>query len=78
MYIDYYIMKTLIDLPDDLLNKVMKITKSKTKVEAIKKALTEVVDQDKRMKLMSYRGKIDLDLDLDILRDRKDLLNDFS
>jgi Arc/MetJ family transcription regulator len=67
-------MKTLIDLPDDLLNKVMKITKSKTKVEAIKKALTEVVDQDKRMKLMSYRGKIDLDLDLDILRDRKDLL----
>ncbi len=71
-------MKTLIDLPDDLLNKVMKITKSKTKVEAIKKALTEVVDQDKRMKLMSYRGKIDLDLDLDILRDRKDLLNDFS
>lgn len=68
----------MIDLPDDLLNKVMKITKSKTKVEAIKKALTEVVDQDKRMKLMSYRGKIDLDLDLDILRDRKDLLNDFS
>lgn len=68
----------MIDLPDDLLNKVMKITKSKTKVEAIKKALTEVVDQDKRMKLMSYRGKIDLDLDLDILRDRKDLLNDFG
>ena len=67
-------MKTLIDLPYDLLNKVMKITKSKTKVEAIKKALTEVVDQDKRMKLMSYRGKIDMDLDLDILRDRKDLL----
>ena len=67
-------MKTLIDLPDDLLNNVMKITKSKTKVEAIKKALTEVVDQDKRMKLMSYRGKIDMDLDLDILRDRKDLL----
>jgi len=67
-------MKTLIDLPDDLLNKAMKITKSKTKVEAIKKALTEVVDQDKRMKLMSYRGKIDLDLDLDILRDRKNLL----
>lgn len=64
----------MIDLFDDLLNKVMKITKSKTKVEAIKKALTEVVDQDKRMKLMSYRGKIDLDLDLDILRDRKDLL----
>lgn len=64
----------MIDLPDDLLNKVMKITKYKTKVEAIKKALTEVVDQDKRMKLMSYRGKIDLDLDLDILRDRKDLL----
>lgn len=64
----------MIDLPDDLLNKVMKITKSKTKVEAIKKALTEVVDQDKRMKLMSYRGNIDLDLDLDILRDRKDLL----
>lgn len=74
MDIYYYIIKTLIDLFDDLLNKVMKITKSKTKVEAIKKALTEVVDQDKRMKLMSYRGKIDMDLDLDILRDRKDLL----
>lgn len=74
MYIDYYIMKTLIDLPDDLLLKVMKITKSKTKVEAIKKALAEIVDQDKRVKLMNYRGKIDLNIDLDVLRDRKNLL----
>lgn len=65
-------MKTLIDLPDDLLLKVMKITQSKTKVDAIKKALQEVVDQDKRLKLLNYRGKIDLDIDLDALRNRKD------
>lgn len=67
-------MKTLVDLPDDLLAKVMKITKSKTKVEAIKKALQEVIEQDKRLKLLNYRGKIDLNIDLDVLRDRKDLL----
>lgn len=64
-------MKTTIDLPEELLKKAMRITNSKTKVEAIKKALQEIINLEERKKLINVRGKIDLDIDLDVLRDRK-------
>lgn len=67
-------MRTTIDLPENLLDEAMKATNSKTKIEAIKKALLEVIEIDKRKKILNFRGKIDLEIDLDILRDRKELL----
>ncbi|MFT5884568.1 MAG: Arc/MetJ family transcription regulator [Arcticibacterium sp.] len=66
-------MRTTIDLPENLLTLAMKATNSKTKVEAIKKALEEVIKLEQRKKMLNYRGKIDLNADLDILRDRKEL-----
>ncbi len=69
--IKYDAMRTTLDIPTDLLEKVMKITKAKTKSEAIRTALRMVINQEKRMKLLTLRGKVDLDIDLDSLRDRK-------
>ena len=64
-------MRTTLDLPNDLIREVMRLTNSKTKSEAIKKALQRVIDHEKRMKIIKYRGKLDLEIDLDVLRDRK-------
>ena len=67
-------MRTTIDLPEQLLIKAMKATNSKTKVDAIKKALEEIIKLEERKKMLNFRGKINLDIDLDILRDRKELI----
>ena len=63
-------MKTTIDLPEELIAEAMRATGSKSKIEAIKKALHEVILREKRLKLLNFKGKIDLDIDLDSLRDR--------
>ncbi len=67
-------MKTTIDLPDELIEKAMKATASKTKIEAIKKALLNAIELEERRKLINFRGKVNIDIDLDVLRDRKALL----
>lgn len=63
-------MKTTIDLPDELIQEAMIATSSKTKIDAIKKALQAIIEQERRQKLINYKGKIDLDIDLDTLRKR--------
>lgn len=63
-------MKTTIDLPDDLIQEAMIATNSNTKIEAIKKALFSIIQLEKKKKLLSFRGKIDLSVDLDSLRGR--------
>lgn len=67
-------MKLSINLPDELITEVMKISGFKTKTEAIRKAIQQMVDLDKRKKLIGFRGKVDLNIDLDVLRDRRKLL----
>ncbi len=67
-------MKTTIDLPEELINEAMKITNSKSKIEAIKTALLEMIAKEKRLKLLNFKGKVDLDIDLDVLRGRKNYL----
>lgn len=74
IYKNKYKMKTTIDLPDELIEKAMKATSSKTKIEAIKKALINIIELEERKKLINFRGKVNLDIDLDILRDRKTLV----
>lgn len=64
-------MRTTLDIPEELIDEAMKISGAKTKSELIKQALTEQINRHKRMKLLSFKGKIDLDIDLDITRDRK-------
>lgn len=63
-------MRTTLDLPENLLDEAMKVTQTKTKTAVIVKALEELVRKSKISDIKKYRGKIDLDVDLDELRDR--------
>jgi len=63
-------MRTTLDLPNDLLDQAMQITASKTKTEAITKALENIIKQEKLSRLISFRGKVNLDIDLKALRKR--------
>lgn len=63
-------MRTTIDIPEDLMQEAMKVTQSSTKTELIKKALRNIIQQNKIKSLKNYKGKIDLDIDMDVIRDR--------
>ena len=63
-------MRTTLDLPQKLLSDAMKITHASTKTGVIVFALKELIRKSKIIDLKKYRGKFDLDIDLDELRDR--------
>lgn len=63
-------MRTTLDLPEDLLDEAMKITRTDTKTGVIVLALKELVRKAKISDLKKYKGKIDLDIDLDEIRNR--------
>jgi len=63
-------MRTTLDLPENLLIEAMKVTHVKTKTGVIVRALEELVKKSKISDLKNYQGKIDIDLNLDELRDR--------
>ena len=63
-------MRTTLDLPEDLLKEAMKVTHTDTKTAVIVKALEELVRKSTISDLKKYRGKIDLDIDLNEIRDR--------
>ncbi len=64
-------MRTSVDIPKELIEEVMKLTGASTQNQAIKTALQSLVDREKRKRLLTFKGKIDLNVDLDKLRDRK-------
>lgn len=63
-------MRITIDLPEELLNEAMKLTHARTKTGVIVLALEELVRKSKIAGLKQFKGKIDLDIDLDTLRNR--------
>ena len=63
-------MRTTIDIPEDLINEAMRVTQSPTKTELIKNALYNIIQQNKIKSLKNYKGKIDLNIDLNVVRDR--------
>ena len=64
-------MRTTLDLPESLLHEAMEITHVNTKTKVIIFALQELIRKSKTADLKKYKGKIDLNLDLDVIRDRK-------
>lgn len=64
-------MRTTLDLPEKLLSDAMKITHTRTKTRVIVLALEELIRKSKITDLKKYRGKFDLEIDLDELRDRR-------
>lgn len=64
-------MRTTLDLPEDLLREAMKRTHIKTKTQVIITALEELVRKSKISELKRFKGKVDLDIDMDTLRGRR-------
>lgn len=51
-------MKTTLNIPEDLVKKTMKLSKSKTKTEAIITALEEYIRRRKLEGIINMRGKL--------------------
>ncbi len=64
-------MRTTLDLPADLLKEAMQVTHTKTKTKVIILALEELVRKSTISELKAFKGAVDLDIDLDILRERR-------
>jgi len=68
-------MRTTIDIPEDLIKEAMRITKAPTKTALIKNALDNIIQKDKIKSLKNYKGKIDIDIHLDSIRDRNEYIS---
>jgi len=66
-------MRTTIDLPEELLNEAMKVTGARTKTMTICLALQELIRKKQMMKILDYRGGIDLDMDTKTIRKERDM-----
>lgn len=64
-------MRTTLDLPEDLVTKAMKATNIKTKTKVIITALEQLIRKSKISEIKSYKGQVDLEIDLEVIRDRK-------
>ena len=64
-------MRTTLDLPIDLLEEAMKATHIKTKTKVIIIALEELIRKSKISELKKFKGKVDLDIDLNTIRGRQ-------
>ncbi len=63
-------MRTTLDLPEELVKEAMEVTKCKTKTELMKVALENIIVKEKIKHLKNYYGKVSLDIDLDLMRER--------
>ena len=64
-------MRTTLDLPENLLEEAMKTTHIQTKTKVIITALEELIRKSKISELKKYKGKVDLTIDLDVIRGRQ-------
>ncbi len=64
-------MRTTLDLPNELLEEAMKVTHLETKTKVIITALEELIRKSKISGLKNFKGKIDLDIDLNTVRGRQ-------
>ena len=63
-------MRTTLNLSEELLLKAMSVSHIKTKTKVITLALQELIRKSELSELKKFKGKIDLDIDLDVIRDR--------
>lgn len=64
-------MRTTLDIPEDLINEAMKTSHINSKNKVIITALESLIRKSKISDLKNYKGKVDLDTDLNIVRGRK-------
>lgn len=61
-------MRTTLEIPEKLLKEAMGVSGAKTKSEAIRLALEQQINLAKRKRLLTFKGKIDLNISMDQLR----------
>ena len=64
-------MRTTLDLPEDLLDEAMKAAQINTKTKVIITALEELIRKSKISGLKDFKGKLDLDIDMNAMRGRQ-------
>jgi len=64
-------MKTTVDIPEGLIKKAKRITRAKSNDNLFVMALENIILHKQLSKISKFKGKVDLDIDLDVLRDRK-------
>ena len=64
-------MRMTIDIPEDLINDAMKAANINTKTKVIVAALEGLIRKSKISGLKKFKGKVDLDIDLDAIRERR-------
>ena len=64
-------MRTTLDLPEELLAEAMKATHIQTKTKVIITALEDLIRKTQISQLKNYKGKVDIDIDLDTIRGRQ-------
>jgi len=63
-------MRTTLDLPETLIDEAMALTHIQTKTDLIKTALMNLIQKEKIKDIKNYYGKLDLEIDLNVLRNR--------
>ena len=64
-------MRTTLDLPGPLLEEALRVSRHKTKTAVIVTALEDLIRKNRLRRLKKFKGKIDLGIDLNKLRDRR-------
>ena len=62
------IIRTTLDLPKDLIDEAMKATRITTKTQLIITALEDLLRKSKISGLKNFKGKVDLDIDMNAMR----------
>jgi hypothetical protein len=64
-------MRTTLDIPEDLINEALKTTHIRTKTKLIITALEGLIRKTKLSDLKKFKGKVDLDINMDAIRKRQ-------
>ena len=71
LWIRRSMMRTTLDLPEDLIDEAMKATQIKTKTKVIITALEDLIRKSKISGLKEFKGKVDLNIDMNAVRGRQ-------
>lgn len=63
-------MRTTLNLPEELIQEALQATQAKNRTQVIVMALEELVRRHRLQKLKKYKGKLELDINLDVVRGR--------
>lgn len=64
-------MRTTLDIPKSLIGEALRLSHQKTKTAVVIAALEDFVRKNRIAGLKEFKGAVNVDIDLDALRDRK-------